>query len=92
MTTILDRIKAYKLDEITARKAARALSEVEEAARNAPAPRGFGRALAEAATTGYGLIAEIKMPARPKVSSAPILIPPLLHGRTKSVAQPACPC
>ena len=60
MTTILDRIKAYKLDEITARKAARALSEVEEAARNAPAPRGFGRALAEAATTGYGLIAEIK--------------------------------
>lgn len=60
MTTILDRIKAYKLDEITARKAARALSEIEEAARNAPKPRGFARALADAATTGYGLIAEIK--------------------------------
>ena len=60
MTTILDRIKAYKLDEITARKATRALSEVEEAARHAPSPRGFGRALADAATTGYGLIAEIK--------------------------------
>ncbi len=26
----------------------------------APAPRGFARALASAATTGYGLIAEIK--------------------------------
>lgn len=60
MTTILDRIKAYKLEEITARKAARALSDIEEAARNAPAPRGFARALNVAATTGYGLIAEIK--------------------------------
>ncbi len=60
MTTILDRIKAYKLDEVAARKAARPLAEVEEAAKAAPAPRGFARALQEAATTGYGLIAEIK--------------------------------
>ncbi len=60
MTTILDRIKAYKLDEIAARKELRSLAEVEDAARQAPAPRGFAQALAEAATTGYGLIAEIK--------------------------------
>ncbi len=60
MTTILDRIKAYKLEEIAARKAKRPLAEVEDAARAAPAPRGFARALSEAATTGYGLIAEIK--------------------------------
>ena len=60
MTTILDRIKAYKLEEVAARKAARPLTEVEEAARAAPAPRGFARALQEAAVTGYGLIAEIK--------------------------------
>ncbi len=60
MSTILDRIKAYKLDEVAARKAARPLSEVEAEARNAPAPRGFAKALSAAATTGYGLIAEIK--------------------------------
>jgi indole-3-glycerol phosphate synthase len=60
MPTILDRIKAYKLDEVAARKATRSLTDVEDAARAAPAPRGFARALREAATTGYGLIAEIK--------------------------------
>ncbi len=58
--TILDRIKAYKLEEVAARKAARPLAAVEEAARAAPAPRGFARALKDAAATGYGLIAEIK--------------------------------
>jgi indole-3-glycerol phosphate synthase len=60
MPTILDRIKAYKLDEVAACKAARPLADVEDAARAAPAPRGFARALHEAAGTGYGLIAEIK--------------------------------
>jgi len=60
MSTILDRIKAYKLEEIAARKALRPMSAVEEAARHAAPPRGFARALAEAAGTGYGLIAEIK--------------------------------
>jgi indole-3-glycerol phosphate synthase len=60
MTTILDRIKAYKLDDVAARKAARPLADVEAAARAAPAPRGFARALSDAAASGYGLIAEIK--------------------------------
>jgi indole-3-glycerol phosphate synthase len=60
MTTILDRIKAYKLEEVAARKAARPLATVEDAARSAPAPRGFAKALSDAAVTGYGLIAEIK--------------------------------
>lgn len=60
MSTILDRIKAYKLEEVAGRKAARPLAAVEEAARAAPAPRGFARALSEAALQGYGLIAEIK--------------------------------
>ncbi|NJM83019.1 MAG: indole-3-glycerol phosphate synthase TrpC, partial [Tabrizicola sp.] len=36
------------------------LADVEDAARDAPAPRGFAQALKEAATKGYGLIAEIK--------------------------------
>ena len=60
MSTILDRIKAYKLAEVADRKAARPLAVVEEAARAAPPPRGFARALREAAGSGYGLIAEIK--------------------------------
>ena len=58
--TILDKIKAYKLEEVEAAKALRSLAEVEEAARSAPAPRGFADRLKEAARTGYGLIAEIK--------------------------------
>jgi indole-3-glycerol phosphate synthase len=58
--TVLDRIKAYKLQEITARKAATSLATVEAAAAAAPAPRGFAAPLARAAKAGYGLIAEIK--------------------------------
>ena len=58
--TILDRIKAYKLEEVAARKAARPLSDVEAAAKDAPPVRGFADALRRASATGYGLIAEIK--------------------------------
>ncbi len=60
MSTILDRIKSYKLDEIAAARAARPLSAVEAEARAAPAPRGFARALGASALRAYGLIAEIK--------------------------------
>jgi len=60
MSTILDKIKAYKLEEIAAAKAARPRSTVEEAARAAPRIRPFGDALRKASATGYGLIAEIK--------------------------------
>ena len=57
---ILDRIKAYKLEEIAAAKAARPLSGVEAEARATDAPRGFARALRDKAATGHALIAEIK--------------------------------
>ena len=60
MATILDRIKAYKLEEVAAAKAARPLAEIEAEAREASAPRGFHAALQKASATGYGLIAEIK--------------------------------
>jgi indole-3-glycerol phosphate synthase len=60
MSTILDKIKAYKLEEIAVAKAARPRSMVEEAARAAPRIRPFGTALRKASETGYGLIAEIK--------------------------------
>ncbi|MFN3953626.1 MAG: indole-3-glycerol phosphate synthase TrpC [Pararhodobacter sp.] len=58
--TILERIKAYKLEEIATGKAARPLAELEVDARAASAPRGFHDALHKASRTGYGLIAEIK--------------------------------
>ena len=58
--TVLDRIKAYKLEEIAADKAAKSLEAVEAEARAAPAVRPFADALADASRQGYGLIAEIK--------------------------------
>ena len=60
MTTILDKIKAYKLEEVAAAKQAVPLSELEATASSAQAPRGFARALRLAQQDGYGLIAEIK--------------------------------
>ncbi|MBM2577012.1 indole-3-glycerol phosphate synthase TrpC [Jannaschia sp. Os4] len=58
--TALQRIKAYKLEEVAARKAARPLSDVEDAARAADPVRPFGEALRRASIEGYGLIAEVK--------------------------------
>ncbi|MBB3712573.1 indole-3-glycerol phosphate synthase [Limimaricola variabilis] len=57
---ILDKIKAYKLEEVAQRKAALPLADIEARAAQAPAPRGFADRLAEAAREGYGLIAEVK--------------------------------
>ncbi len=58
--TVLDRIKAYKLEEIAADKALRPLEAVEQDARTASEVRGFADALHRASRNGYGLIAEIK--------------------------------
>jgi len=60
MSTILDTIRAYKLEDIAARKQTRPLEALESTARAAPPPRGFADALRAASQTGYGLIAEIK--------------------------------
>jgi len=60
MSTILEQIKTYKLEEVATRKAAKSLSHMQSLADDAPAPRGFHHALLNASSTGYGLIAEIK--------------------------------
>ena len=58
--TILEKIKAYKLEEIAADKAQVSLDELENMARNADPVRPFAEALELASKQGYGLIAEIK--------------------------------
>ena len=58
--TILDKIKAYKLDEVAADKAAKPLEAVEAEAREAGPVRPFATAAQRASREGYGLIAEIK--------------------------------
>ena len=75
---ILDKIKAYKLEEVAARKAATPLSEVEDRARTAPPTRGFHNSLQQAAREGYGLIAEIKKASPSKGLIRPDFDPPAL--------------
>jgi indole-3-glycerol phosphate synthase len=59
--SILERIAAYKRDEIAAAKRVRPVTAVEAAARKAPPPRGFLATLRAAKASGRtGLIAEIK--------------------------------
>lgn len=58
--TILDKIKAYKLEEVAADKANKSLADLEADARNADPVRPFAQSLQNAARDGYGLIAEIK--------------------------------
>jgi len=61
MSDILERIAAYKREEVAARKAARPLADIEAAAQAASPPRGFRAALAQAHGPGrLALIAEIK--------------------------------
>ena len=61
MATILDKIAAYKRDEVARAKTLTTLSELEALAKSASPVRGFARALdAKAAAGQWALIAEIK--------------------------------
>jgi indole-3-glycerol phosphate synthase len=61
MTDILNKIEAYKREEIAAAKRAHPLPSVEALASAAPAPRGFVNAIRrKLAQGGYALIAEVK--------------------------------
>lgn len=61
MADILRKIEAYKREEIAAAKRARPPAEVEAAAKAAPPPRGFLRAIEQRLARGHdALIAEIK--------------------------------
>jgi len=58
MTDTLQRIAAYKREEVAARKVEMSASQIATAARSAEAPRGFAKALANG--SGLALIAEVK--------------------------------
>ena len=57
---VLDKIKAYKLEDVAARKESMPVTDVEASARDASPPRGFAHSLKDASRSGYALIAEIK--------------------------------
>ncbi|MCQ8184210.1 indole-3-glycerol phosphate synthase TrpC [Parvularcula maris] len=59
MTTVLDRIMAYKREEVAEAKKVRPIEGVAERAQDY-SPRGFATALHEKAEDGIGIIAEVK--------------------------------
>jgi len=60
MTSYLDRIVAYKREEVADAKRRAPIERLQAEAAAADAPRGFRNALTRAADAGLGLIAEIK--------------------------------
>lgn len=87
--TILEKIKAYKLDEVAADKAAKPLTEMEAEAREAPKVRPFADALHHATLEGYGLIAEVKKASPSKGLIRPDFDPAAL---SKSYAEGGATC
>ena len=60
MADVLERIAAYKRDDVAARKSRTSLAELERRAAEADPPRGFRAALERSAPGRPALIAEIK--------------------------------
>ncbi|MEO0751635.1 MAG: indole-3-glycerol phosphate synthase TrpC [Pseudomonadota bacterium] len=78
--TILESIKAYKLEEVAAAKTAVPQAEIEALAHDAPPVRPFAQSLLNASKQGFGLIAEIKKASPSKgLIRADFDVPALAH-------------
>jgi indole-3-glycerol phosphate synthase len=87
--TVLDKIKAYKLEEVAADKAAKPLEAVEAEAKAAPTLRSFGDALRTKSREGYALIAEVKK-ASPSKGLIRADFDPAAHAKAYEEGGAAC--